>query len=180
MNDISQRINIVQGDITKEKVTVIVNAANRTLLGGGGVDGAIHRAAGPELLEECKTLNGCNTGEAKITKGYNLPAEFVIHAVGPVWRGGNSNEDKLLASAYLNSLKIASAKKLESIAFPSISTGVYGFPFERACKIALTVIFDFLSKNKFPVTVKLIAFDKVDYLSYKKVFNDFLNSTALK
>jgi len=173
---ISQRVSIVQGDITKEKVDSIVNAANRTLLGGGGVDGAIHRAAGPELLNECKTLNGCNTGEAKITKGYRLPAKYVIHAVGPVWRGGKHNEEKLLASAYLESLKIASDKKLKSIAFPSISTGVYGFPFERACKIALNVIFDFLKNNDFPELVKLIAFSKNDYLTYKKIFNDYINA----
>ncbi len=177
MNDISERISIVQGDITKEKVDAVVNAANRTLLGGGGVDGAIHKAAGTGLLEECKTLNGCNTGDAKITKGYNLPAKFVIHAVGPVWRGGNKKEDELLSSAYFNSLKIASDKKLESIAFPSISTGVYGFPFERACRIALNVIFNFLKNNNFPEKIKLVTFSKNDYETYLKIFHDYKKLT---
>ena len=176
MKDISERISIVKGDITKEKVDAIVNAANRTLLGGGGVDGAIHRAAGPGLLEECKTLNGCNTGDAKITKGYNLPARYVIHAVGPVWRGGTKNEDKLLASAYLQSLKIASGKNLKSIAFPSISTGVYGFPFERASGIALDVIYRFLADNAYPEKVKLVTFSDRDFETYRKIFREFVSS----
>ena len=137
-------IKVYQGDITTLAVDAIVNAANRTLLGGGGVDGAIHRAAGKELLAECRTLNGCETGEAKITGGYKLPAKHVIHTVGPVWHGGKNNEDQLLENAYANSLKLAAQNDLKSIAFPAISTGVYGFPKERAANIAVATIKSFL------------------------------------
>lgn len=153
-------IKIIKGDITRLTVDAIVNAANSTLLGGGGVDGAIHRAAGPKLLEECKTLNGCNTGEAKITKGYNLPVRFVIHTVGPVWYGGNNNEDELLKNCYYNSLQLAVKNQIKTIAFPAISTGVYRFPPERAAKIAIKTVKDFLSDNKSIEEVLFVCFDE--------------------
>lgn len=142
------RIEVVEGDITKLRVDAIVNAANCRLLGGGGVDGAIHRAAGPELLEECRALGGCATGEAKITRGYNLSAKYVIHTVGPVWNRGNSGEDELLAKCYRNCLALAEEHDIRSIAFPAISTGAYGFPLESATRIAVTETKSFLSKNQ--------------------------------
>ncbi len=155
MSYMGGRIEIMQGDITKLAVDAIVNAANKTLLGGGGVDGAIHRAAGPQLLEETRTLGGCETGQAKITAGYRLPAKHVIHTVGPVWHGGERQEDALLADCYRNSLELAAARGIENIAFPAISTGVYGFPLERATDIALTETRKYLQGND---TIRRVIF----------------------
>jgi len=168
-------ITIIMGDITDQKVDAIVNAANRTLLGGGGVDGAIHRKAGKELLEECKTLNGCKTGEAKITKGYNLPAQFVIHTVGPVWRGGDQNEDVLLSNCYKNALDVAFHHHLSSIAFPSISTGAYRFPLEIASEIAIKAIKSYLQENKTDLKVFVVCFDQTSYNYYIKQSNNHHN-----
>jgi O-acetyl-ADP-ribose deacetylase (regulator of RNase III) len=155
---ILSRIEVVEGDITRQEVDAIVNAANTTLLGGGGVDGAIHRAAGPELLEECRTLRGCQTGQAKLTKGYRLPAKWVIHTVGPVWRDGRHGEDELLASCYRSCFALAEQKGLRTIAFPSISTGAYGFPMERAGRIAVREAKAFLERNKDFEKVRLVCF----------------------
>ena len=138
-------IEVLQGDITKLEVDAIVNAANRSLLGGGGVDGAIHRVAGRSLLDECKTLNGCETGQSKITKGYNLPAKYVIHTVGPVWSGGNKQERELLKSCYYTALELARKNNIKTIAFPSVSCGVYRFPIEEACKIAISTVKEYLN-----------------------------------
>ena len=162
------KIEIYQGDITQVSVDAIVNAANTSLLGGGGVDGAIHHAAGPGLLEECQTLNGCSTGEAKITSAYNLPCKFVIHAVGPVWKGGNNKEDELLAGAYRNALRIAANTKLTSIAFPNISTGVYGFPKERAAGIAVSEVRAHLATETSIERVIFCIFDDENLGYYKK------------
>ena len=161
-------IEVIQGDITKLRVDAIVNAANERLLGGGGVDGAIHRAAGNELLEECRKIGGCPTGEARITKGYNLPTKFVIHTVGPIWRGGYVNEIDLLRNAYVNSLKLATDHKVESIAFPNISTGVYGFPKSAAAEIAINAVKNYLDKNKLPKKVYFVCFDDENFEIYQK------------
>lgn len=160
-------IEIVQGDITKLDVDGIVNAANESLLGGGGVDGAIHRAAGPELLEECRTLNGCPTGEAKITKGYHLTARHVIHTVGPIWNGGEQGEDELLAKCYRNSLDLADQYQLRSIAFPAISTGIYRFPIERASRIAVEQVRLFMDEHEVPETVLFVCFGDEVLQAYK-------------
>ena len=156
-------IDIIVGDITKVEADVIVNAANESLLGGGGVDGAIHRAAGPELLAECRRLGGCPTGEARITGGYRLPARHVIHTVGPVWHGGGRGEDALLASCYRNSLRLAEEHSLATIAFPCISTGVYRFPVERAARIALGEILRFKEEGGRIERVVIVCFDRVAY-----------------
>jgi len=160
MSDLNIRISVIEADITKQHVDAIVNAANTTLLGGGGVDGAIHRAAGPELLEECRTLGGCATGQAKITRGYDLPARHVIHTVGPVWSGGDRDEDSLLASCYRTSLHLAKQHKLRSIAFPAISTGVYRFPLQRATEIAVREVRAFLEQSPLPEKVIFVCFGR--------------------
>ena len=153
-------IEVVEGDITRQAVDAIVNAANTTLLGGGGVDGAIHRTAGPELLEECRKLGGCATGQAKITKGYRLPARWVIHTVGPVWRDGSHGEEELLASCYRNCFALAEQHGLRTIAFPSISTGAYGFPMDKAARIAVRATKRFLTGNASIERVRLVCFGK--------------------
>jgi O-acetyl-ADP-ribose deacetylase (regulator of RNase III) len=157
---IRDRILLVEGDITKQQVEAVVNAANTTLLGGGGVDGAIHRGAGPELLEECRKLGGCPTGQAKITKGYRLPAKWVVHTVGPVWRNGKQGEDELLASCYRSCFALAEQHGIRTLAFPSISTGAYGFPMERAARIAVSETKKFLEENRSVEKVLLVCFGK--------------------
>jgi len=163
------KIEIIQGDITKQKVDAIVNAANTSLLGGGGVDGAIHRAAGPELLEYNKKLGGCPTGEAKLSPGFKLPAKYVIHTVGPVWSRGNRHEDELLADCYKNSLKLAVEKGIKSIAFPSISTGAYRFPLERAAKISVAETKKFIEKNHSIDRIVFVCFDDETKRVYESV-----------
>lgn len=176
MNDsraiVKDRVEAILADITTLEVDAIVNAANNSLLGGGGVDGAIHRAAGPRLLKECRKLNGCKAGQAKITKGYNLPSKFVIHTVGPIWGGGSQNEDELLAGCYRNSLALAAQNDIGTIAFPSISTGAYGFPKERAAKIAVETVSDFISKNANIQKVLFICFDE----NTRKIYNKLLSN----
>ena len=165
-----ERIEIIEGDITKQEVDAIVNAANTSLLGGGGVDGAIHRTAGPELLEETRKIGGCPTGEARVSKGYRLPAKWVIHTVGPVWAGGHKNEENLLAGCYRNSLKAAAELGIKSIAFPSISTGAYRFPLDRATEIAMTETRKFLEANENPEKVIFVCFGEKVLKTYQQVF----------
>jgi O-acetyl-ADP-ribose deacetylase len=165
------KIEIIKGDITKLEVDAIVNAANSSLLGGGGVDGAIHRAAGKELLEECRKLNGCKTGQAKITKGYRLPAKYVIHTVGPVWNGGKNQEAEKLENCYINSLILAKENNLRSIAFPAISTGVYNYPYKAATSIALNASARFLNENILPEKVIFVCFNDELLEIYKEEFS---------
>ncbi|MER8532869.1 O-acetyl-ADP-ribose deacetylase [Mesorhizobium sp. M1005] len=169
MSEIGQRIRIQTGDITKLAVDAIVNAANTSLLGGGGVDGAIHRAAGPELVAECRTLHGCKVGDAKITKGYRLPARYVIHTVGPVWQGGSKGEAELLASCYRRSLEIAAAKDCRTVAFPAISTGAYRYPKDQATQIAVGTVSAFIGQNIVPETVIFCCFDEPTAELYQRV-----------
>lgn len=166
------KIELVQADITQIEVDAIVNAANSSLLGGGGVDGAIHRAAGPQLLAECSAIGGCPTGEARITKGYNLKAHFVINTVGPVWRGGQNNESILLANCYRNSMKLAVENGCFSVAFPNISTGIYGFPKEEAAEIAIHEVKLFLSSNNLIKQVIFCCYDNENYSIYNKILQN--------
>lgn len=164
------RLRIILGDITRLQVDAIVNAANNTLLGGGGVDGAIHSAAGPQLLEECRKLGGCPTGEARLTGGYQLPARYIIHTVGPIWMGGNFAEVEQLASCYRNALQIALDHQFQTVAFPSISTGAYGFPIHKACPIALTTTLEFLCQAEFPRQVIFVCYSPTNLEVYQKTW----------
>lgn len=170
------RFEIIKGDITKLNVDAIVNAANSSLLGGGGVDGAIHRAAGPQLAIECRMLNGCKTGQAKITKGYNLPSRFVIHTVGPVWQGGDKKEAEFLSQCYRNSLDIAVKNNIKTLAFPSISTGIYRFPIERAAKIAIKEIIEFLERDASIDKVIMVCFDGNTFRVYETIWLEMKQS----
>lgn len=169
---LKDRIEIVEADITKMEIDAIVNAANTSLLGGGGVDGAIHRAAGPELLAQTRTLGGCPTGEARVSKGYRLPSKWVIHTVGPIWSGGNRDEDRLLSNCYKNSLKAAVKIRAATLAFPSISTGAYRFPLERAVNIALRETKSFLQTDQSIDKVFFVCFGSVVYDTYQAVFRE--------
>ena len=171
-----EKIKIVREDITKLKVDAIVNAANNSLLGGGGVDGAIHRAAGPALLEETRKIGGCPTGEARVSKGYHLPAKWVIHTVGPIWKGGGPNEEKLLADCYRNSLQAAVEKGARTVAFPAISTGVYGFPLERATEIAITETMRFLEKDDLLDQIIFVCFGKTAMDVYQAAFSRLITA----
>lgn len=173
---ISGKITLLEGDITQQPVDAIVNAANTSLLGGGEVDGAIHLAAGPELLAECRRLKGCQTGDAKITRGYNLPADWVIHTVGPVWHDGTHGEDELLASCYRRCLAIAEQYEIRTLAFPAISTGVYGFPVERAAKIAVKQVKTFLENPSSVEAVIFVCFNRQTYDAYRSAVQEILLS----
>jgi len=175
-NSVLSRLELVQGDITRQQVDAIVNAANESLLGGGGVDGAIHRAAGPELLEECRSLGGCPTGQAKITRGYRLPARYVIHAVGPVWRGGQFQEDELLASCYRNALRLAIQHGCRTVAFPAISTGAYRFPLDRAARIALKEILQFLVSEPALEKVRVVLFTADALEAYQQALHELVQN----
>ncbi len=170
------RIEAIKGDIVKLKVDAIVNAANNSLLGGGGVDGAIHEAAGPDLLEACRKLKGCATGDAKITEGFKLPARNIIHTVGPVWSGGLKNEPQLLSQCYRRSMELAVEYGLKTIAFPSISTGAYRFPFDLASTIAVKTVYEFVVNSQIPEKVIFVCFSQNDFLSYSEKINEILNA----
>ncbi|HEX8033942.1 MAG TPA: O-acetyl-ADP-ribose deacetylase [Ktedonobacterales bacterium] len=172
MEQFHERMTVVEGDITTQHVDAIVNAANSSLLGGGGVDGAIHRAAGSQLVEECSTLGGCPTGEAKITRGYNLPAHYVIHTVGPVWGGGGYGEADLLARCYRNSLALAAAHGVRTIAFPAISTGIYGYPLEAATRIAITETRRFLENDGVLEEVRFVCHGDAAYTVYRSMLDE--------
>ena len=167
------KIEVIEGDITQQDVDAIVNAANNSLLGGGGVDGAIHRAAGPQLHEECRTIGGCETGDVKLTRGYNLPARWVIHTVGPVWQDGKHREDELLARCYRNSLALAEKQGIRTLAFPSISTGAYGFPLERAAAIAVYEIFTMLRQTDAIDKVLIVCYNDETYRAYSEALATF-------
>lgn len=171
---IPSKIAVIEGDITQQQVDAIVNAANTSLLGGGGVDGAIHQAAGPGLLDECRQLKGCKTGDAKITRGYNLSADWVIHTVGPVWQDGKHNEDELLASCYRRCLELAEQYEIRTIAFPAISTGVYRFPLERAVRIAVSEVKTFLEEHHSLVLVNFVCFNRQSYNCYLAAVKEIL------
>lgn len=172
---ISDIITVTAGDIVEQEVDAIVNAANNSLLGGGGVDGAIHAAAGPGLLEECKIIGGCPTGEARITNGYLLPAKWIIHTVGPIWSGGNSAEDDLLIKAYRNSLNLAEKNGVTSIAFPAISTGAYGFPVHRAVKLAISTVVKHLENGSIIEDLRFVCFNEKTYVLYSQELKDLFD-----
>lgn len=178
--EIKSLLHVILGDITQQKTDAIVNAANTSLLGGGGVDGAIHRAAGPELLEACRKIGGCRSGEARITPGFSLPARYIIHTPGPRYRDGTHNESIILRNSYLNCLQLAKEYDLHSISFPAISTGVYGFPRQAACEIALTTTIDFIVAHKYLLEVYFVLFDEDNYSTYNRILNDMLKNNNIK
>jgi len=173
--ELLKHLHVKQGDITKEAVDAIVNAANPTLLGGGGVDGAIHRAAGPGLLEECRKLGGCRHGEARITKGYNLKAKYVIHTPGPIYKNGNSSEKEILTNSYYNSMRLVKENNLKSISFPAISTGVYGYPKDEACSIAVNTVLNFMADKDYPINIFFVLFENDSYALYIKYIEGLKN-----